>query len=510
MRNCETSSNPLMSGAAPIDVMRTLRMVLSAVLVVLVGSGAFPAAVSAQDQQMITENSSMTLTLSPNGDGLPTAVVANIVASADLEQFVIDAYVDGILVSSEREPDALSLEFEPTREDRVVRIDVREFGETTACEVGTGSVQLQDIEIERVPDSEEISLLDHDAWTVGAPTAAEVANLAAVGTFGSTEDFRISEDAPVAVQVGPEETFTSAEELWDDLSGEPRVLPRAGERFVIAKTSELSSNGGSVFISESEFGGRVGSVALTGTVFLAPQAATESGFTVRVNDTIVDSGLIDADGQASFDVVIDGMDWPRDATLSLDLSLVETETPCNDERPFSGQVEFSVVPVGTPAGALTVSDFPAVLLEGDAGLFVGPDASDQDVAVVSSALQAAAAERIVFLDADRDAAAVVIQRGAAASVLVEGDQLVVTLTDELVELLQEERFWIFNDEATGDVGAVEVIPESLAFTDLDESPLGDLTSESSLLRIVPFALLVLLVIAVLSLLWKNSKAPAES
>ena len=245
-------------------------------------------------------------------------------------------------------------------------------------------------------------------------------------------------------------------------------------------------------------------------MLVTPQADAQSGFALRVNGEIVETGQVDENGQASFTVIVEEDSWPRDATVTLDLSLVESDTPCNDERPFSGQIEVRAVPVGTPQATLTVADFPAVLLEGAPALFAGEGVSNYDVAAVSSALQATSAERLIFADAESaDMANVVVERGSVASVAVVDNALVVTLTDAAVDLFQEERFWVFGDDSASQ-SVVEVAPEALAFVDIEEGPIANATSDLSLYRIVPFALLVLLVIAVLSLLWKNSKAPAQS
>ena len=492
-------------------------MLFAALMATLLLLSAFAAPVGAQDggvedNPVVSENSSILLTLEPTSDGHAAGLAADIVASADLEDFVVDIYVDDVLESSEQNPDSIDVTFEPTTDVRNVQISVRDFGEAFTCQVDGGSVQLQNLVIAReAVAGDELTLLQESAWTVSADSPAEVANVAAIGTFASTAaDFAIAEESGAAVQVGGDAFFDTSEQLWQELSGEPRILPGSSERLVVNTTNELDTSGGSVFISESEFGGRVGSVRLEVDVLVTPQADAQSGFALRVNGEIVETGQVDENGQASFTVIVEEDSWPRDATVTLDLSLVESDTPCNDERPFSGQIEVRAVPVGTPQATLTVADFPAVLLEGAPALFAGEGVSNYDVAAVSSALQATSAERLIFADAESaDMANVVVERGSVASVAVVDNALVVTLTDAAVDLFQEERFWVFGDDSASQ-SVVEVAPEALAFVDIEEGPIANATSDLSLYRIVPFALLVLLVIAVLSLLWKNSKAPAES
>lgn len=487
-------------------------------LAVLLAFGVFAAPVAAQvqnpDVQTVGQDSAVTITLDPDADGWPVRFAADIASSADLESFVVDVYVDGVLETSEQNPTAIAVEFDPTSESRFIRVDVREFGETTTCEVDSGSVQLQNINVDRVPGTDgDIPLFNEPFWTIEAESAGEVANVAAIGTFlNSVQDFEVTENAAVTVAVGADQEFETSQDLWNELATEESTLPGIGERLIVTNVAELSTSGGQIFISESEFGGRVGSVRLSAEILVSPQSNSESGFALRINDQIIETGLIEANGQATIDVVVDEADWPRDATVALDLSLIESEPPCSADRAFSGQAEFEVTPLGVPSSRLTVSDFPALLLEGTFGIFAEDDVTDHDVAVVSSALQAISAKRITFGDdaASADDALVVIERGDRGSVVVENDQLVVTLDDELVTTLQEERFWIYNDEAVIEAESVEVIPEALAFIDLDEGPLGAGGEGFSLVRIVPFVLLVILVAAVLSLLWKNSKAPSES
>ena len=497
--------------------IHSLPATLMAVVVIallLTGGLAAPASAQATEQvtQTIGQDSSTVVTLDPDASGWPAGFAADVVASADLETFVVDVYVDGVLATSEENPTTIAVEFEPTSVSRFIRVDVREFGETSVCEVNSGAVQLQNIDVERVPsDDDEIALINEPFWMVEAGSVAEVANVAAIGTIASTvEDFQVREDAGVTVAVGSDEDFDTSVELWEEIGTEDGTLPNVGERLVVTKLGELSLTGGEVFISESEFGGRVGSVRLSAEALLSPQANSESGFALRVNGQIIETGIIDANGQATIDVVIAEQDWPRDATVTLDLSLTEAETSCSDDRFFSGQVEFTVTPLGVPSSELTVSDFPTILLEGTSTIFAD-DVSDHDVAVVSSALQAISTKRIVVADAETvEDALVVVERGPQGSVTVEENQLVVTLDDELIETLQEERFWIYTGAAGDEQDSVEVVPESLAFVDVDQGPLDTGIGGLSLFRIVPFALLVILVAAVLSLLWKNSKAPAES
>ena len=323
-----------------------LRALIAGLLAILLVLSAFAAPASAQDNGVdnsptISENSSIELTLEPTSDGQPVGLSADLVSSADLEDYVVDVYIDGILVSSEQHPSSIDVAFDASSDVRSVEVAVRDFGEAFTCETHSGSVQLQNLAITREASTDdELTLLQESAWTVTADSAAEVANLAAIGTFASTAaGFAIAEESGTSVQVGGDATFDTSEELWEELSGEPRVLPGTSERLVVNSTSELDSSGGSVFISESEFGGRVGSVRLEVDVLLTPQADAQSGFALRVNDEIVETGQVDSNGQASFNVTVDEASWPRDATVALDLSLVDTESPCNDERPFSGQID---------------------------------------------------------------------------------------------------------------------------------------------------------------------------
>lgn len=497
---------------APVLACSWAKKVSSIVLSALLLITMFPAIAAAQEVEDIAQNSSVSIPLEPNGDGWPDGVSAELVASADLDQIVVDVYLDDVLVSSETNPTSLDIAFEPSLDDRVLRVEVREFGETATCEVDSGTLQLQNLEISRIRTEAEVSLLNEETWSISADDNATVANVAAIGTFGSlVDDFLIVEDSSAVVEVGVGAAFESPEDLWEELSGQARSLPADGERLVVQKTSELSLGGGSVFISESEFGGRVGSVRLEVDALMTPQASQESGFALRLNGQIIESGSIDADGQATFDVTIDEQDWPRDATVSLDLSLVETESPCNDTRPFSGQVEIAAVPIGLPDPELSISDFPAVLLESDPAIYVS-ESSDHDVAVVSAALQAVSSKRLVFEEAtSRSEATVVIERAEVGEVFVDAGQLVFHLDDDLVETLQQERFWIYTDETVGvELDTVEVTPEALAFVELDDGEIAIGSQRISLFQLVPFALLVIVVLAVLRLLWKNSKTTAKS
>lgn len=485
-------------------------------------SSATPMPLAAQEAEVINEDSSLEFVLAPNEDGIPVQWSADVIASADLQQFVVDVYIDGVLRTSELEPNAVSVDLEPVAESRVVRIDVRQHGNALTCEHDSGAVQLQNIVVERVVDrTEPATLLDEPQWMVTADSPAEVANLAAIGTYGSAaSSFSIVQSGGAMVEVGADAEFATAEALWIDLTGgadgadgtdTSRLLPADGQRFVVTETAELTASGGSVFISESAFGGRVGSVRLVVDLLFTPISLENPSFAIRVDDEVVETGLVDFSGQDSFEVTVEEASWPRDANVAIELSHSAMAGPCDNDRAFSGQMTVTAVPLGTPASELTVGDFPAVLLEGDASIFAADGVSDYEVASVASALQATSDVRLTFTNAaTADAAAIIVTQGSDGSIVSSGDQLVVTLNDETVDVLQAERFWVFDDDAVVNQAAVEIVPDAVAFVDVDEGPLANAVGALTPVRTISFALLALGVLAVLRMLWKNSKAPSAS
>lgn len=412
-------------------------------------------AASALPDRQAAEFSSARWDLVTTAAGTPTVFSTEVTATADIDELVVDVYLDGVLIDSQIDPDSIVVDLRNQDVDPISGTAISLVGREGAaeqCERIDGTVSFRNTSVLRSPHV-PTTVAEALSVSVSGDDPIAVANIAAAAERemvipGATIDL----DAAVELAV----STSGGDILVADVAGlsEQRSFAAstiaapvdATLRTVQRSSVELGRTGGSAFISATGFSGRVGDVQFAGEINLTP-LADGGGFAIEVNDRVVTSGEIDQNGQASFATTVN--DWPRDAQVNVRLVLPEDRTPCsNPVSGFAGTANIELLPLATDFDDPNVRDFPQALLEATTvALWVDDDVPSQWVAVAAAAIQDTSVEPLRFSAAADPAAATLHLTSGTGAVSAVSGTLTLPLNEQVVTELSTDRFWNFGLEA---------------------------------------------------------------
>ncbi len=431
-------------------------------------SQATPSITSALEEKQAIEGTAVTWEVYPTIDGAPTQFRADVTASADIKDLVVDIYVDGTLVDSVADPRTISVELTELEIESSETTLISLVGrESTAeeCEWLDGIISYRDVHVWRQAHTPS-SLADATLVTVTGDNPIDVANVAAaVERETLLPGATVGLMGPVTVSAEPED----GDDIETDIQGLPNQLA-----FTVTNTNtlvdpnlrtiqeaeiELTTSGGEAFISSTGFGGRVSDVEVAGEINSTP-LAEGGGFAIQVNGEVVSSGALDENGQARFTATV--ADWPRDAQVEVLLALREDRQPCSPEAiGFVGTASLDFLPLAASFGDPDVRDFPQRFLEeSSTALWVDDDVPTAWVGVTAAALQDTSVNPLRFHAADDKASADIRLVAGNEAPSVDNGVLIIPLSNETVNELSTERFW--NIGLDGDTNQTRIAAESVS------------------------------------------------
>lgn len=407
--------------------------------------------------------------LHATNEGVPALFRADVTASADISELVIDIFVDGSLVDSARNPDTIVVDLAKHSSGEGVTLVtlVGRESASTECVVLDGVVSFSNVRVSRKP-TPTTNLNSATLATVTGEDPVAVANMAAaVEREMILPGASVTLDAPVTVEVLPEEereVISAAVSGLDDQDSfsvsavTESVQPDL--RTIQRHEVDLDRSGGNIFVSSTDFGGRVSDVELSGEINSTP-LAEGGGYAIEVNGTVVSSGALDSDGRASFETPV--AEWPRDADVVVRLALREDREACSPGVVgFAGTADFEIRPFPADFGDPTVRDFPQRLLEDESvALWVEPNLASEWVGVAIAALQDTSGQPLYFHEAKSKADAVVRLTAGSAEVSVVGGGLNIPMNEQIVENFSVDRYWDIGLDAEDQI-EVDVAAESVS------------------------------------------------
>ena len=438
------------------------------------GTSAGSFASPLTDQQAV-ESVPVSWSLFSTTEGAPLVFRADVIASADITELVVDIYVDGALVGSRNNPETVLVDLALYDTDPSGVTTVSLLGRESAsveCVVLDGVISYRNVHVTREPRSPE-TLSEATLATVTGDDPIAVANMAAaVEREMLLPGATVTLDAPVAIELVADDDPDDAalQATVTGLTDQERFsvsavtdTTEADLRIVQREEINLDRGGGSIFVSSTDFGGRVTNVEVSGEISSTPLAEA-GGFAIEVNGTVITSGLVDEEGRASFTATVD--EWPRDAQVEVSLALREDREACSPGVVgFVGDASIELLPLPVSFGDPGIRDFPQRFLEEESiPLWIDEDIPAEWVAVAVAAIQDTSGPTLYFHQAPEAASALIHLRSGSGEVSVIDETLTLPLNENSVEDLSSDRFWDVGLDANGEeeiqvaVDSVSVAP----------------------------------------------------